>query len=336
MMITGIPDSGYSIPTVGIYAPTHRNAVLLALMLVLIAVGHFISPDSSNTWRVVHVGLEKAFFIPVVLAAIWYGRNGALLVAGLVSLAYVPFITVTWSAHPVRNFDHLAALLIMWSAAAVAGTLVAGQRKALLDVAAAHEGALIALVNALDARERNTHLHSLRVRAYSVKLGEYLKMPKRSLDTLARGALLHDIGKIGVPDSLLLKEGPLTDDEWGIMKKHPEIGGRILETIPFLNDAAVIVRTHHEKYDGSGYPQGLSGSRIPLASRIFAVVDALDALLSDRSYRAALSFVDARQRIVSARGSHFDPEIVSVFETIPESEWRLIAKETENYPQPGK
>ena len=137
------------------------------------------------------------------------------------------------------------------------------------------------------------------------------------LDALGRGVLLHDIGKIGISDSILLKPGSLTPEEWVVMRSHPEIGRQILEGIPFLRDAIPVVRHHHERWDGTGYPLGLAGTAIPLGARIFAVADAFDAMTFDRPYSKAISLEAARDRIRDSAGTHFDPDVVATFLGIP-------------------
>jgi HD-GYP domain-containing protein (c-di-GMP phosphodiesterase class II) len=136
---------------------------------------------------------------------------------------------------------------------------------------------------------------------------------------LAHGVLLHDIGKIGIPDAILLKPGPLTPDEWRIMRTHPEIGKRLIERIPFLRGAVPIVYSHHEKWDGSGYPRALTGEDIPLGARIFAVVDAFDAMTFDRPYSRAVPFEAAKAEIRRCAGTHFDPAVVEAFLQVPEA-----------------
>ena len=153
--------------------------------------------------------------------------------------------------------------------------------------------------------------------AYSIALAVAHRLPEKELDALGRGVLLHDIGKIGISDAILLKPGPLTPDEWAIMRSHPEIGRQILEGIPFLRDAIPVVHHHHERWDGTGYPLGLAGPAIPLAARIFAIADAFDAMTFDRPYSTAISLEAARDRIRDAAGSHFDPDVVATFLRMP-------------------
>jgi HD-GYP domain-containing protein (c-di-GMP phosphodiesterase class II) len=151
-----------------------------------------------------------------------------------------------------------------------------------------------------------------------------LKLAPDELQAIELGALLHDIGKIGVPDSILYKPGPLTPEEWEIMKQHPVIGYRMCMKIDALRPAAPIVLHHHERWDGQGYPYGLAGEAIPLGARIFAIADTLDAMTSDRPYRKALSFAQAREEIIRCAGQQFDPEMVKLFLEIPEEELRMI------------
>ncbi len=183
----------------------------------------------------------------------------------------------------------------------------------------AYDRTLSALMSALDARDRETEGHSSRVSQLSVKLGEALGLQAQQLKALERGSLLHDIGKIGVSDTILHKPGPLNEKEWASMRLHPDIGARIVEGIPFLQDTLPVIRYHQERWDGSGYPIGLSGKDIPLLARIFSVVDAFDALTSDRPYRQKISFEEAAAYLREKAGVHFDPEIVPILD-------RLIAE----------
>lgn len=186
---------------------------------------------------------------------------------------------------------------------------------------------LEALVTALDARECETGNHSQRVVRLTLAIADRIGIGGPDRDHLARGALLHDIGKIGVSDQVLLKPGRLIPEEWSEMRRHPEIGARILSGIPFLKPAAEIVLSHQERWDGTGYPRGLAGHQIPIGARIFAVADALDAITSDRPYRRGRSYRDACGEISTHAGTQFDPEVVRVFLEIREHEWDAIRGE---------
>lgn len=180
------------------------------------------------------------------------------------------------------------------------------------------------LVAILDARESETMHHSKRVSEMAVHLGRVIGWPESEIDVLRRGALLHDIGKIGLPDAILGKPGNLTEEERAIVRRHPEIGYRILQSVSSLRPTAEIVLAHHAWFDGSGYPVPWSGERIPLGARIFTVVDSFDAMASDRSYRSALSYEEIRREIARCSGTQFDPALVAAFESVPPEIWAEI------------
>jgi len=178
----------------------------------------------------------------------------------------------------------------------------------------AEHGALAeALAAALDLRERETGLHSKRVACHTLVLARRFTNDREQLRQIYWGALLHDVGKIGIPDAILLKPGPLTQAEQLVMRTHPEKGHAIVAGVPFLRDAAQIVLAHEECFDGSGYPRGLAGEAIPLGARLFAVIDTLDAMTSDRPYRRGLPFDTAKAEILGFAGTQFDPAAVEAF-----------------------
>ena len=193
--------------------------------------------------------------------------------------------------------------------------------KALEEIQITHDATIDALSAALDYRDNETEGHSQRVVRYSLEIGKVLGLERRNLEVLARGTLLHDIGKIGVPDSILWKPGKLTDEEWVEMRKHVEYGFKMLKSIHFLKDAALIVQHHHERYDGSGYPNRMSGDNIVIGARIFAIADTYDAMTTDRPYRKALTDRDAREEIKRCNGAQFDPRITEAFFQIPVEQW---------------
>jgi len=197
---------------------------------------------------------------------------------------------------------------------------------ALRQIESSYEDTLRALGAAIDLRDNETAGHSQRVCRYSLEIARALGWSDKQLGSLARGAYLHDIGKLGVPDGILLKPGPLTADDRKLMQQHAKMGFDLVKDIPFLADAAEIVLSHHERYDGGGYPRGLKGEEILLSARIFSVADTLDAITSDRPYRRASSFDAAREIIRHLSGSQFDPIVVSVFLGIPEDTWPAIAR----------
>lgn len=192
-------------------------------------------------------------------------------------------------------------------------------RKAFKDIATTYQNTLLALVSALDAREHETSDHSQRVVRYTSAVAERLGIKGPELDEIARGALLHDIGKIGVPDAVLLKPGKLTPDEWVEMRKHPDTGFQMIQPIPFLSTPADIVLSHQERWDGQGYPRNLKGHEIHIGARIFCIADTLDAMTSDRPYRKGTTFANAIAEIDRCKGTQFDPEAVRAFLDIGEA-----------------
>lgn len=181
---------------------------------------------------------------------------------------------------------------------------------ALTELQATYEATLGALVRALDARDTETQDHSQRVVNTTVSLAKLMGVDGALLEATRLGALLHDVGKIGVPDAILRKPGPLTPQEWEKMRRHSALGWQILSGVGFLQEAAKVVLHHHERYDGTGYPAGLRREQIHPGARIFAVADALDAITSDRPYRRARSLEVAKEEIVRNRGTQFDPDVV--------------------------
>ena len=185
---------------------------------------------------------------------------------------------------------------------------------------------LQALITTLQRRDAETYEHSRRVARFSLRLALELSLDRVEMESLALGALLHDIGKIRVPDAILHKPGKLTPKEWLRMRNHPLYGQQILSGIEFLEGASRVVVQHHEKWDGSGYPWGLAGKEIDRNARIFAVTDAFDAMTSDRVYRAGLTYEAAAAELNQSAGTHFDPKVVEAFCSIPRREWGVATK----------
>lgn len=201
-------------------------------------------------------------------------------------------------------------------------------RKALQQLKHSYDMTLQALVASLDAREHETGNHSQRVSMYTIILAKEMGLTGGQVRDLSTGALLHDIGKLGVPDSVLLKPGKLTAPERQLMRRHPRIGWEILKDIDFLQPSLDIVLSHHEQWDGLGYPKGLKGEEIARGARIFLVVDAFDTMTTDRPYRTAVTFAQAFEEIRRCRGTQFDPEVVDHFLGIPASKWHEIRRFT--------
>jgi putative nucleotidyltransferase with HDIG domain len=227
-----------------------------------------------------------------------------------------------------QNFANIKMLANQAAIALERTILLAESRQQAKQIEAAYaeleityDRTLTALMSALDARDRETEGHSTRVSRLACLLGEAVGLSGHQLKALERGALLHDIGKIGISDTILHKPGKLTSEEWRLMRIHPDIGARIVEGIPFLQETLPVIRYHHERWDGSGYPVGLKAEDIPIQARIFAVADVFDALTSNRTYREKSTAEEALAYLREHAGILFDPEIVEALAGIPYTEF---------------
>jgi response regulator RpfG family c-di-GMP phosphodiesterase len=201
-------------------------------------------------------------------------------------------------------------------------------REALRQIERSYDHTLEVLGAAIDLRDSPTAGHSRRVFLYSIEIAKAMGGLENQMRNIAMGAWLHDIGKLAISDAILLKPGPLTDEEREIMQRHVQIGYDLVKGIPFLADAAEIIFAHHERCDASGYPRGLKTEDIPVGARIFAVADTFDAMTSDRPYRRALPFETSREVIERGAGKHYDSQVASVFLSIPGETWEVIRRET--------
>src|SRR2546428_5086898 len=203
-------------------------------------------------------------------------------------------------------------------------------RQAMTDLERSYDITLEALGDALDLKDAETEGHSKRVTAFTIAIAKTMGLNADQIRVIARGAFLHDIGKMAIPDAILNKPGALTPDEVGIMREHSYHGYQIVKKIPFLQEAAEIVYAHQERFDGTGYPRGLKGEQIPPGARMFAVADTLDAITSDRPYRPAQTLTAAREEIQRWAVRQFDPEVVQKFLSMPENIWEDLRKEIDS------
>ena len=201
-------------------------------------------------------------------------------------------------------------------------------REALRQIERSYDHTLEVLGAAIDLRDSPTAGHSRRVFLYSIEIAKAMGGLENQMRNIAMGAWLHDIGKLAISDAILLKPGPLSDEERKIMQRHVQIGYDLVKGIPFLADAAEIIFAHHERCDGSGYPRGLKTEEIPVGARIFAVADTFDAMTSDRPYRRALPFETSREVIERGAGKHYDSHVARIFLSIPGETWEVIRRET--------
>ena len=304
---------------------TLKIAILVSLV-VLVSLLHFLVPTEPHNYHKAHIILRKLYYLPPVMAAAWFGLRGSLSVTLITSALFIVHAILDWPGNYMEQANQMGELASFWVVGLVPGYLFDRQRTLLKSLASANEETLLALVSALDMREKNTRLHSQRVRDYTLLLAERHGVPEEARKAIGLGALLHDVGKIAVPDQILLKPAGLSEDEWKEMRRHPGEGYRLLQQIGFLKEAADIVYAHHERFDGSGYPRGLKGEEIPLGARLFMVADVYDAITSERPYRSPLGYDEARAAIRSKNVSHFDPAVVETFLTIDRRELQSIAE----------
>jgi putative nucleotidyltransferase with HDIG domain len=267
----------------------------------------------ENAWLAPHYGAMGA--VGVALAAAYVALGLAGVVAFLTPAFMMRFAMKQYVDKTAENVEKLKEQNAALEKANVEIRSVSEELRV------SYDSTLEALVNALDARDQETKGHSIRVTRYMLDIARALGVRPGSRDWLdmQRGALLHDVGKIGVSDTILLKPGRLTDEEWEKMREHPLIGYNMLKEVRFLSGAAEIILAHHERWDGRGYPHGLRAEDIPLGARIFSVVDTFDSMTSDRPYRKALATEEALMEIVRNGGSQFDPRVVEAFLDIYET-----------------
>lgn len=280
-----------------------------ALLVVVMALSEANNPISI--WRERFIWLLPHTLVCGVLAAFMaLAGSGLGPIGPLIFAVPALMLQLVTKQYTDRTRESVLALR-------EAHTQLAATNDELLQSAAALEHSYTTTLSAfsgmLDARDSETEGHSQRVVAHAVAIGKALKLGQREMDALEVGALLHDIGKVGVADAILRKNGPLTPDEWDEMRRHPEIGWGLTAKIPFLHDASLLVRHHHERWDGNGYPDRLCGDAIPLIARVFSVADSFDAMISDRPYRRGMPLEAALAELRRGAGIQFDPQVVAAF-----------------------
>lgn len=306
-------------------SPTERRLLFLGAWILGAALAHAAIPAGPHATHWLHLAAQKAHYVPILLGVAWFGAAGALGSAAAVSVLFAWHIALAWAGDAMAQADQIAEIGNLWLVAVLSAVLVGRLRAALVGVRHAHAETLDALALSLELREQATAGHSRRVREYSLVLADALGLPPPERETLALGAFLHDIGKLGTPDAILLKEGAPTPAEWEVLRRHPDAGAALLGALRSLRGAAELVRAHHERWDGTGYPRGLRGAAIPVGARVFAVADVLDALTTARPYHDPLPLAEAAARIVEGRGTHFDPAVVDAFRALPLGTWAAIA-----------
>jgi putative nucleotidyltransferase with HDIG domain len=296
------------------------HGYIIAVFSTLIAVITYFRLNSF------FIHTENIFFLSVIgVAASWGFKQGFF--AAFLAMTSNGFLNIFYEQKSI-NFEILAIGGFFFVSAFIVGTLTEQRETALKARAKMNEElnqtyaeTLRALVSALDTRDSETGGHSERVTLIALSIARQMRLDKKTIQQIHWGALLHDVGKIGIADAILRKPGHLTDEEWGFMRTHPQIGFEVLKDIPFLQPALDIVLHHHERFVGTGYPSGLKGEEIPLSARIFAIADSFDAMTNDRPYRRACKRTDAVAEIERCMFTQFDPKVVSAFKIALEQGW---------------
>ena len=327
--MSGMNDHSREGSIFGFSGPGARIAAA-ALLLVAITVILYSLPERSAEWIRSRELIRKLFLFPILLSAMWFGARGAFSSTAFATLVCGGLAGSDWPAEVSSQVELVGEVAVFWLVGALSANFFEQQKRFVGQIEVANDNTLLALAAALDVREHNTGVHSQRVADYTIRLAREAGIrEKETLDAFWRGALLHDVGKIGIPDKVLLKPGPLSAEEWAVMRNHPEVGAQMLRKIDFLRGASEIVLSHHERYDGGGYPRKLKGPQIPLGARLFAVIDVYDALTTDRAYHTSRSHTEALDDIRGELISHFDPAIVAAFARIPFDDLREIARKNQ-------
>ncbi len=306
-------------------ARRRKKGTVIATLIAAIGVAHFAVPSGPAPWDWIHALVQKLYYVPVLMGAYCFGVRGGVLTASAVTGLFLGHFVMDLGIDPVRQAEQLGETASVWVVATAAMLLFNRDRCAIEEMRKAHEETLSALATSLEMREHETALHSRRVRDYTLMLADRMGLEGGGVQ-LRTGAYFHDLGKIGLPDSILLKEEGLSEEEWKAVRLHPKAGAALIGKLSFLDEACEMVLAHHERFDGTGYPAGLAGERIPVGARIFAVADVFDALTTVRPYHPALSFREAAEQIRAGRGTHFDPAVVDAFLAVPFPAWADAAR----------
>lgn len=306
-------------------ASARRRLVALLVLAFALGLVHVVVPAGPHEWHWLHLVLRKLHYVPIVAAAFVAGWRGAVATTAMLSGLFALHAIVNWRDQPMIQAEQAGELASLWVVAGLAALLAGRIRSSFEELRAVHDDTLRTLASCLELREKATAGHSERVRDYTLELARAMDIDGARFESLGRGALLHDIGKIGTPDAILLKEGGLTAEEWEVMRRHPREGARLLGALRFLQGAREMVEAHHERWDGSGYPRG-QGEEIPIGARLFAVADVFDALTTSRPYHEAESFRAAAEYLRRESGRLFDPAVVEAFGRIPPERWEDLAR----------
>lgn len=293
--------------------PFHWLLLLTVGISVGISLAHFWVPQH---YAEIHGFLRRFYYVPVILTGLLCGFRPTAYLVGLILAAYLPFVLIQWSDHSLTaNMEEVYEVLMFAVIGGLTGMLSDRERKRRDELQKAYQDTVLRLATAAEYRDDNTGTHLQRISRYAEVIAKNLGIAAERVELIKLASPMHDIGKIGVPDRILLSQGKLSGDEWDIMRSHAEMGHELLKGShsELLEMAAVIALAHHERYDGSGYPKGLRGDEIPLEARIVAVADVFDALTTSRPYKPGYSIEETIEKMRKDAGTHLDPEVFRAF-----------------------
>jgi putative nucleotidyltransferase with HDIG domain len=299
-----------------------RRLKTLAILVVVSGLtgAHFLVAHGTHGLHEIHIVLGGMYLIPIVAAALWFGLRGGLATTAVISVAYYAHIRLSWPNQPMENANQFAMIVVYWIVGTVAGVLVNLETQEREGRIKAEREAIIqgiaGLSNALRFRDEYTRKHSEHVSRLAVRIGERLGLSEERLNLVRLAGLVHDVGKIGIRDDVLLKPHELSAEELAAIKQHPIIAAEILEPIHGTREIADIVLAHHECPDGSGYPRGCKGEEISVEARIVRVADVFSSLIEERPYKAAMEVKRAMEIVKELAGTKLDVDGVRVLQQL--------------------
>lgn len=301
--------------------PVRRvRVILITLSVLILAAAHLVVGRATHQLHVIHVILQGLYVVPIIAAALWFGLRGSIVTTAIISISYSGYLWLFWRNRPMENVNQLAMIVVYWILGLVAGGLINVEEREKARRLYAEREAIIegiaGLSNALGFRDPYTREHSERVSRLAVEIGKRYGLPQKKLDVLRLAGLVHDVGKIGIRDDVLLKPDELSSDERAIIRQHPAIAAEIIRPIRGAEEIAQIVLAHHECPDGSGYPQGSSGDEIPVEARILRVADVFSSLAEKRPYKPAVEPKKVMEIVSEMAGTKLDVQSVRVLEEL--------------------
>ncbi len=316
----GREEATISFTQPNVFLTRKLKVVSIIVAVSAVTAAHFLVARGTHGLHVVHIVLGGMYLVPIIAGSLWFGLRGGLTTTGVISLAYYTYIRLSWPNQPMENANQFAMIVVYWVVGTVSGVLVnleerERKRRIKAEREAIIEG-IAGLSNALRFRDEYTRQHSEHVSRLAVQIGGRLGLSPDRLDLVRLAGLVHDVGKIGIRDDVLLKPHDLSPDELAAIKQHPIIAAEILRPIHGAKEIAEIVLAHHECPDGSGYPRGSKGDEIPVEARIVRVADVFFSLIEERPYKHAMEVQRAMETIRELAGTKLDVDAARILQQL--------------------